>query len=201
MNAPQAVDWGPDPNLLRGASLLVALVLAGCSSPVLRVNDGTDVNAYVAHREGGAPGSAPDELRFKPGVCDGQDLRPEGKRLDEGHIIQFLTRQQLDVRVERPRSDLIYLVVTGAGTEAPVRLRVAILKSADEAAVELNQAILQHGPGSWGVRRSNLAVLGPIGSLEDDLIFAAKTKLSCWGMFMTAGRDDSYAVPGAYREL
>jgi hypothetical protein len=44
-------------------------------------------------------------------------------------------------------------------------------------------------------------VLGPIGSLQDDLTFAAKTKLTCWGMFMTAGRDDTYAVPGAYREL
>ena len=112
-----------------------------------------------------------------------------------------MSKQQLDVRVERPRSDLTYLIVTGAGTESPVRLRVAILKNADEAGRELHEAILQHGPGSWGVRRSNLAVLGPIGTLEDDLTFAAKTKLSCWGMFMTAGRDDTYAVPGAYREL
>jgi hypothetical protein len=167
---------------------LWALSLVACSSPVLQVTDGSDVNAFVKTRSGGAPGSHPDGL-------------PESKKLDEGNLIEFLARQQLDVRVERPRSDLIYLNVTGAGTQSPVRLRVAILKSADEAGRELHEAILQHGPGSWGVRRANLAVLGPIGSLQDDLTFAAKTKLSCWGMFMTAGRDDTYAVPGAYREL
>jgi hypothetical protein len=183
------------------AALCAGLWQSGCSAPTFRMNDGSDVKAYVIGRQGGAPGSVPGEVRFKAGQCEGSDLRPDGRLLNEGNIIEFLNRQQLDVRIERPRSDLIYLVVTGAGTDGPVRLRVAVLKSADEAGVELNQAILQHGPGAWGVRRSNLAVLGPIGSLDDDLTFAAKTKLSCWGMFMTAGRDDSYVVPGGYREL
>jgi hypothetical protein len=182
--------------------LLAALPFAAaCSSPMLRVNDGSDVRAFATARAGSIPDTAQDGVRFKPEICNGEDLRPDGKLLDEGHLIQFLSKQQYDVRVERPRSDLIYLNVTGAGTENPVRLRVAILKSSDEAGRELHEAILQHGPGSWGVRRSNLAVLGPIGSLQDDLTFAAKTKLSCWGMFMTAGRDDTYSVPGAYREL
>jgi hypothetical protein len=61
--------------------------------------------------------------------------------------------------------------------------------------------MLQHGAGSWGVRRSNLAVLGPIGTMQDDLAFAGKTKLACWGVFSMAGRDDTFAVPGGYREL
>lgn len=193
--------WSRAPSPAAAARLLGGLMLLGCSSPTLRINDGSDVKAYVIARGGGAPGSSPAEVRFKPGLCDAQELRPEGRRLDERHIIEFLTRQQLDVRVERPRSDLVYLVVSGAGTESPVRLRVAVLKNADEAGAELHQALLQHGTGAWGVRRSNLAVLGPVGSLADDLTFAAKTKLSCWGMFMTAGRDDSYSVPGGYREL
>lgn len=180
---------------------LSALVLVACSSPMLRMADGSDPRAYATTREGGAPGSEPDGLRFKAGLCSGEDLRPDGRTLDEGNLIEFLARQQLDVRIERPRSDLVYLNVTGAGTDAPVRLRVAILKNASEAGRELHEAILQHGPGSWGVHRSNLAVLGPIGSVADDLTFAAKTKLSCWGMFMSAGRDDTYAVPGGYREL
>jgi hypothetical protein len=166
------------------------------------VNDRSDVKAYVVKsRVGSGTVDDPNGLRFKPGLCEAHELRPDGQTLTEANLIEFLSRQQLDVRVERPRSDLIYLVVSGAGTDVPVRLRVAVLKNADEAGSELHRALLQHGPGAWGVHRSNLAVLGPIGSLDDDLTFAAKTRLACWGMFMTAGRDDAYAIPGGYREL
>ncbi len=180
---------------------LWGLGLLGCASPAFRVSDGSSVNAYVVKTEAGpASASNPSGLRFKPS-CEAPELQPDGRQLSEAHIIEFLGRQQLDVRVERPRADLIYLVVSGAGTNVPVRLRVAVLKNADEAASELHNALLQHGPGAWGVRRSNLAVLGQTGTLDDDLTFAAKTRLSCWGMFLTAGRDDTYAVPGGYREL
>ncbi len=185
-----------------GAALVAALALVGCASPAFHINDRSDVKAYVVRTAAGPSSEAnPSGLRFKPGLCDAQELRPDGRELTEANLIEFLSRQQLDVRIERPRSDLIYLVVSGAGTDAPVRLRVAVLKSADQAGLDLHEALLQHGPGAWGVRRSNLAVLGPIGSLDDDLTFAAKTRLSCWGMFMTAGRDDTYGVPGGYREL
>jgi hypothetical protein len=185
----------------RAGFLSAGLGLLGCSSPAFHINDRSDVNAYVVR--GKAPTSEPNpaSLRFKPGLCEAQELKPDGRVLSEANIIEFLNKQQLDVRIERPRSDLIYLVVSGAGTDVPVRLRVAVLKNADEAGLELHEALLQHGPGAWGVRRSNLAVLGQTGSLDDDLTFAAKTRLSCWGMFMTAGRDDTYSVPGGYREL
>ncbi len=180
---------------------LLGLSVLGCGSPAFRINDGSNVNANVVKTNAGpATAADPSGLRFKP-TCGEQELVPEGRPLTEGHIIEFLNQQQLDVRIERPRSDLIYLVVSGAGTDVPVRLRVAVLKNADEAASELHNALLQHGPGAWGVRRSNLAVLGQTGTLDDDLTFAAKTRLSCWGMFMTAGRDDTYSVPGGYREL
>ena len=184
-----------------GTGLVAAWGLAGCSSPMFHVNDRSDVKAYVTRGGGTTSESSPGGLRFKPGLCDAAELRPDGRQLTEANIIEFLNKQRLDVRIERPRSDLIYLVVSGAGTDVPVRLRVAVLKNADEAGAELHAALLQHGPGAWGVRRSNLAVLGAIGSLDDDLTFAAKTRLSCWGMFMTAGRDDTYSVPGGYREL
>jgi hypothetical protein len=184
-----------------GAGLVGAVALVGCSSPMFHVNDRSDVRAYVTRGGGTTTESSPGGLRFKPGLCDAGELHPDGRQLTEAHIIEFLNKQQLDVRIERPRADLIYLVVSGAGTDVPVRLRVAVLKTADEAGAELHAALLQHGPGAWGVRRSNLAVLGAIGSLDDDLTFAGKTRLSCWGMFMTAGRDDAYSVPGGYREL
>ena len=183
-------------------TLALALGLIGCSSATFHINDRSSVKTYVSQPSGGPANAAnPAGLRFKPGLCTAEELRPDGRVLTEGNLIEFLNRQQLDVRIERPRADLIYLVVSGAGTDAPVRLRVAILNGPSQAGLDLHQALLEHGSGSWGVHRANLAVLGPIGSLDDDLVFAAKTRLSCWGMFMTAGRDDTYAVPGGYREL
>ena len=62
-------------------------------------------------------------------------------------------------------------------------------------------SLLQHGPGWWGVRRANLAVLAPKTSLHDAAAFALKFKLVCWGMFTIAGNDDAYVVPGPYAEL
>jgi hypothetical protein len=121
--------------------------------------------------------------------------------LNEGHLIGFLTKQGVDVRVERARADLVYLNLSGVGTQSPVRMRVAILKDRGEAGRELHEGILQHGKGSWGVHRSNLAILGPVGSIEDDLRFAAKLKLPCWGVFTVAGEDDTFVVPGGYMEL
>ncbi|MFC1643383.1 hypothetical protein ACFL5O_12005 [Myxococcota bacterium] len=96
---------------------------------------------------------------------------------------------------------MVYLNLSGVGTQSPVRLRVAILKNKDQASRELHEGILQHGLGSWGVHRSNLAVLGPVGATEDDLCLAAKLKLPCWGVFTLAGNDDTFVVPGAYLEL
>lgn len=181
----------------------LALVVPGlaCSSPTLRVTDGTNYKTYVQDRSGGPSGADFAALRFRPGTCEGEDLEPDVSPLDYTHLLRFLERQQIEVQVERPRADLTYLVLSGVGTAAPVRLRVAILENAHLAGEELHAAMLQHGHGSWGVRRANLAVLGPVGSLQDDLAFAGKTKLACWGVFSVAGRDDTFVVPGGYREL
>jgi hypothetical protein len=183
-------------------AVCLGLLLVGCGAdPGLRMTDGSDYQSYVRDRSGSAPSSDLSQIRFKQGLCDGQDLRPETQLLTEAHIIKFLERQGVDVRVERQREDLVYINVSGLGTASPVRMRVAILRNADEAGLELHEAILQHGTGSWGVHRSNLAVLGPIGSLNDDLTFAAKAKLACWGIVTVAGDDDSFVVPGGYFEL
>ena len=187
---------------VRALVAISTFLLVGCGpSAALRVTDGSDWKAYVVDRDGGAPSSDVRSLKFRPGLCDGENMQPESKRLNEGHIISYLERQGVDVRVERARADLVYLNLTGVGAKSPVRLRVAILKDQDEAGRELHEGILQHGLGSWGVHRSNLAVLGPVGSLEDDLRFAAKLKLPCWGVFTVAGMDDTFVVPGAYLEL
>jgi hypothetical protein len=185
--------------LASAVSLLGALSCGG--DPGLRMTHGSGVRAYARERTGGSPGSDLATLRFAPGVCEGESLRPEYQRLDETSVMRFLERQHIDVRVERPRADLIYVYIGGAGSERPVRLRVAVLRNPDDAGRELHEALLQQGPGAWGVHRSNLAVLGPAGSAADDITFVGVTKLACWGVFTIADTDDAFVVPGAYTEL
>ncbi len=183
--------------------LVLALpILPSCGAEIgLRMTNGTDWHSYVRDRSGGPAAGDLDAMHFRPGLCDGEEQRPEYSKLDETSLVRFLERQHIDARIERPRADLLYVNVGGAGTEKPIRLRVAILNSADDAGRELYQGMLQHGPGSWGVRRSNLAVLGPIGTTGDDVAFAGMTKLACWGVFTIAGTDDAFVVPGGYMEL
>lgn len=183
-------------------SLVCVALATSCGPPThLKMTDGSDWRSYAQHRDGGAPHGELDELRFKDGLCDGEPMRPERKKLSERTLIKFLSQQQLDVRLERPRADLVYAVVSGAGTSAPIRLRIAILDSADEAGRELHEALLEHGEGAWGVHRSNLAVLAQGGDYTDDIVFAAKTKLACWGVFTIAGRDNTFVIPGGYMEI
>lgn len=180
----------------------LSLLLAACgASPALQLTGGTDYHSFVTDRDGGRAGTDPATLRFRPSLCEASEQKPEYKTLGENDLIEFLARQHIDARIERPRADLTYAILTGAGTRKPVWLRVAILKDASEAGRELHEALLQHGEGSWGVHRSNLAVLGPIASPDDAIAFAATTKLACWGVFTVAGLDDTFVVPGAYTEL
>ncbi len=188
----------------RTALCLVALLssVAACSaaSGNLRLVAGRSASSYVEGFSGGSPNAAA-AMRFKPSVCNEVDIHPEYKTLDESALVSFLKAQQLELRIIRARGDLVYIEVTNGGTTEPVRLRVAILKTAADAGRELHEAVLQHGPGSWGVHRSNLAVLGPIGTIDDTITFSVKTKLACWGVMTFAGRDDTFVVPGGYMEL
>jgi hypothetical protein len=187
---------------LGGWVVVAAFAMIGCGPERnLRLRSGADFRAYVRDRSGGPATSDIASLRFRPNLCDGEELRPDYARLDETSLIRFFERQRIDVRIERPRADLVYLNLGGVGTERPARLRVAVLATPDEAGRELHEAVLEHGIGSWGVHRANLAVLGPAGDPTDDVAFAAMTKLACWGVFTIAGMDDSFVVPGAYTEL
>jgi hypothetical protein len=149
--------------------------------------------------QSGSASSDLGDLRIRPELCQGSDLKPENQTLTSGTLVSYLREQGFETKLERAREDLVYVeVVFPNGT---VRLRVATLPSAHDAGRELHEAILQHGPGSWGIHRANLAILGPIGSVTDILSFNAMTKLSCWGVLTIAGLDDSFVVPGGYREL
>jgi len=163
-------------------------------------------NAYMTTPSGGgsyARGSLSlGEARLRPEVCrDMAENKPETTRLDENALVAFLQRQGFQTTVIRARADLVYVDVTNAGGDRPLRLRVAVLNDAPAAGADLHKAILEHGSGSWGVHRSNLAVLGPIGDVDQIVAFAGKSKLACWGVLTVAGLDDDFVVPGGYMEF
>lgn len=178
--------------------VLLASLLAGCNTQTgygASLETPSDIKGDPYTGSVGLGGN----LRWKAEVCKDEPLQPEFALLTEQSMVQYLKKQNYQVRTVQARGDLVYIDVAKDGTI--VRLRVAILKSAHEAGRELHDAMHEHGPGSWGVHRSNLAVLGPVGSLRQVLAFVADTKLACWGVFTATGRDDNFVIPGGYREI
>jgi hypothetical protein len=182
---------------MRAAWLAFALAsLCACGGYRLPKSEGIDPGAQV-------DGSLSlGHARLRQSVCEGVDLQPEYATLDERSVIDFLNQHHFPVRIVRERSDLTYVELQlNPDRDEWVRLRVALLPSAAQAGFELHHAMLEHGPGSWGIHRGNIAVLAPAGDLDDIVALAAKTKLACWGVLTVAGRDDAFVVPGGYREL
>jgi hypothetical protein len=183
------------------AALALCLAVSACSGRKdLVLVRGANWQTYVYDSRRDSPEEL-GALVFRDKVCAGQELSPIYDRLDESDLLGFLQRRNLKVSVERPRLDLAYLLVDDQRTRKPARLRVAILGNADEAGRELADAMVEHGEGSWGVHRSNLAVLGPVGDTTHDLAFAAEIGLACWGVFTVRGEKDTFVIPGGYREL
>jgi len=170
--------------------------LASCGGYRLPKTEGVDPSAQV-------DGSLSlGEARLRRSVCEGVDLQPDYATLDERSIIDFLKQHHFPIRVVRERSDLVYVELQlNPDRDEWVRLRVALLPSAPQAGFELHHAMLEHGPGSWGIHRGNIAVLAPAGDLDNIVAMAARTKLACWGVLTVAGRDDAFVIPGGYREL
>jgi hypothetical protein len=186
-------------SLLVVASAAVTSCVTSCApSGALRITKASAQGQVESSRGRGDLGG----LRLRPEVCRGVELAPAYEPTTERALLEFLGAQGLETSIERARGDLVYVDVRGAGTEQPVRLRVAVLGDSGSAGNELHRAILEHGPGAWGVHRANLAVLAPVAaSVDDALAFAIRTKLACWGVLTIAGRDDTFVVPGGYFEL
>jgi hypothetical protein len=183
-------------------ALLLVMLGAGCGEPLALQAKGIDWRPYVDPK---TAGSDPAGFRFRPETCDGVDLRPDYSTLTEASLIRFLQEQRLDVQVQHQavdakNPDLNYVFVTLPGVASPVPLRVATLPNADEAGRALNEAIGKRGRGSWGVHRSNLAVLGPSGLAEDVVAVTASSKLACWGTLTMDDGGDAIVVPGGYTE-
>lgn len=187
---------------MRFAWVALAAALGSCGGPPSQMPAGPDWRSYVVDRPGASGSTA---LEWRPDVCAKVDLHPDYRMLNETSLVAFLHDQQLDARVERQpveanKPGLVFVFVTSPGASQPVPLRVAILPTADEAGKDLYDALVQRGSGSWGVHRANLAVLGPNGEKEDDLQFAAKTKLACWGTFTLSDGGDAIVLQGGYAE-
>ncbi len=142
------------------------------------------------------------KMTLRDDVCSDYDTHGQYNRIDQQSIVEFLQARGYTMKVTRARGNLYYVDLPVQAVKDPVpRLRVAILDSAENAGYQLNRALLQHGNGAWGVHRSNVAILAPLGTIEEIIEFAARTKIACWGILTVAGKGSTYVVPGGYFEL
>jgi len=198
---------GPSPRLgsavRLGAALLLGLgLLGGCAgrgSAALSTDSASAGGSLTTASRPDGLGPKVAKSRFTPAVCEGYDLSPDARQLTVDDVVKHLRAVGLDAKSRRERENLHLVDVSSGGKT--VRLRVATLDSAREAGRDLHVALLEHGNGYWGVHRSNLAVLATPGPDEPDGAFLVASKLHCWGIFTTAGRDDTFVVPGGYFEL
>lgn len=146
------------------------------------------------------------EFKFAPETCTGIDLRVATQKLDQTDLNRFFAAQSILLKPRKARDDLWWYEIEADDPDDDdggkvLRLRLAVLKDRYAASKDLHDALLQHGPGWWGVRRGNLALLAPKSDLKQAVRFAIKYKLACWGMFTFAGVDDAYVVTGGYSEF
>ena len=144
-----------------------------------------------------------NSFKIAPSACEKVDAHSATGKLNQEDFTRFLETQGLKIAPRKARDNLYWYDFPN-GQDAPknfVRLRLAVLPDPPHASANMHQSVLEHGPGWWGVRRSNLAILAPKTSLHEAVAFAIKYKLVCWGVFTYAGMDDAYVVPGPYAEL
>ncbi len=160
-------------------------------------------DASVTPENEDRPGIDLQTFRLREEVCKDVDTKMITQPLagdDLTRFLKFIGAQNVEVKA---RGNLVWFDFPGDSPEDGdvVRLRLAILGDAKEAANELHKALLEHGPGWWGLRRSNLSVLAPRAGAAEAMAFALRYKLVCWGMFEMADADDVMVIPGPYMEL
>lgn len=142
-------------------------------------------------------------FRIREEVCKGIDTSVSTRPLSADDFTRFLQSVGATNVELRARGNLFWFDFPGEDPDEGdvVRLRVAVLRDSHEAANELHKSLLEHGPGWWGLRRSNLSVLAPRAGVAEAMAFALKYKLPCWGMFEMSDADDVMVIPGPYMEL
>jgi hypothetical protein len=187
------------------ALALGSLALTACTgidAGVEYPDDLPDIDSQVATPENDTdPSITLGEFKIRQEACKDMDLRPVTQPLTPDDLTRFLEVQGLKIAPKKARGNLHWYDFPNGKEKGFVRLRLAVLADAGAASKDLHASLLDHGPGWWGVRRGNLAVLAPKAGLKEALAFALKHKLPCWGIFTYAGVDDAYVVPGPYSEL
>jgi hypothetical protein len=196
-----------DRTALRIAVLLAPVVagIVGCTgipSDVRYPSDVPDVDTGVVSPEGEAnPDLELSHFKFRADMCRGFDTHAITASLTQDDFTRFLEAQGLKITAKKARDNLTWYDFASADSDVALRLRLAVLPNAAAAANDLHASLLEHGPGWWGVRRSNLAILAPKADLREAVAFAIKLRLPCWGLFTYAGLDDAYVAQGPYTEL
>lgn len=179
-----------------------ALGCAGIDADIEYPDDDVDASKSLRSPEGeDDPSVSFGTFQFDESICEGLDTHPVTQNLNQEDLTRFFAATGAKVSVKKARADLFWYEFAAGGEHPPLRLRLAILKDRNHAALDLHESLLQHGPGWWGLRRSNLAILAPKAGLDEAVEFAVRTKLVCWGMFTYTGVDDAYVVRGPYGEL
>jgi hypothetical protein len=191
--------------LVAGAALAVGLTgCAGLESGIDYPDLPSDIGPHLLTPENQRdPPIVFNRVKIAPQACEKIDTHTISSPLNQEDFSRFLEAQGMKIEPRKARNNLYWYDIPN-GQAAPknfVRLRLAVLEDSPHASADLHQSILEHGPGWWGVRRSNLALLAPKAGLSTALAFALKYKLACWGMFTYGGLDDAYVVPGPYSEL
>lgn len=204
----------PAAKLASCSRFLVALTLATPSLACVGIDAGVDYPSDVP-----APGehvASPDQdgeatirlnnFVIKDDVCKDIDTHPITQKLSPEDFARYLEERGIKIEPRKARDNLYWFdFPTGENKEGEekkfVRLRLAVLRDQFAASRDLHESLLDHGPGWWGLRRSNLAILAPKTELSTALGFALKHKLVCWGMFAYSGTEDVYVVPGPYTQL
>jgi hypothetical protein len=188
-------------------SLLAAsLVVSGCvgleAGSTYPDYSSSDVRKQLVTPENREdPSISLGRFKIKSSACADLDTSPVSAKLAQHDFTRFLEAQGVQKPFIKARGNLYWYDLPGDDKDEKVRLRLAVLDSPDEAADELHRSLLEHGPGWWGIRRSNLAVLAPKAGVTEAMAFALKYKLVCWGVFAMTDVDDVYVVPGPYAEL
>ena len=105
--------------------------------------------------------------QVRAAACDKVDTHTITTPLNQEDFTRFLEAQGVKIEPRKARNNLYWYDFPN-GEAAPknfVRLRLAVLEDSPHASADLHQSILEHGPGWWGVRRSNLALLAPKAEL------------------------------------
>lgn len=208
--ARHALPASPGFTATLGAAAALALGASACSGIDAGVeypdNLSANVDQHLLTPENEpSPPLTLGQFKIKPDVCKGIETRPITETLAPDDLSRFMETQGASIQPRKARGNLYWFDFPTKdkedGTKAFVRLRLAVLESSEGATQDLHSSLLLHGPGWWGVRRSNLAVLAPKIDLDQALAFAIKYKLVCWGVFTYAGNDDAYVVPGPYAQL